>query len=108
MDKSPETEAAEEETPQKATEEESKEASEEEEEWVGPLPSEATEPQPKKRKVLNHEKLFLEKLVINIVFHQQFITISSLFSASPTPRLMKSHSCTAIRFLSSFVLRPTS
>lgn len=31
-------------------------------EWVGPLPSEATtEPQTKKRKVLDHEKLFLEK-----------------------------------------------
>lgn len=30
-------------------------------EWVGPLPSEATEPQAKKRKVLNHEKLFLDK-----------------------------------------------
>ena len=30
-------------------------------EWVGPLPSEATEPVTKKRKVLNHEKLFLEK-----------------------------------------------
>lgn len=38
-------------------------ASSEEEEWVGPLPSEqqATEPQAKKRKVLNFEKLFLEK-----------------------------------------------
>lgn len=31
------------------------------EEWVGPLPSEATEPQAKKRKVLLHEKLFLDK-----------------------------------------------
>lgn len=31
------------------------------EEWVGPMPSEAVEPQPKKRKVLNHEKLFLDK-----------------------------------------------
>lgn len=31
------------------------------EEWVGPLPSEATEPQTKKRKVLHHEKLFLDK-----------------------------------------------
>lgn len=27
-----------------------------EEEWIGPMPSEA-----KKRKVLNHEKLFLDK-----------------------------------------------
>lgn len=32
-----------------------------EDEWIGPLPTEATEPQAKKRKVLNHEKLFLEK-----------------------------------------------
>ena len=31
------------------------------EEWVGPLPSEATEPEAKKRKVLHHEKLFLDK-----------------------------------------------
>lgn len=31
------------------------------EEWVGPLPSEATEPEVKKRKILHHEKLFLEK-----------------------------------------------
>lgn len=30
-------------------------------EWIGPLPTEASEPQAKKRKVLNHEKLFLEK-----------------------------------------------
>lgn len=36
----------------------------EEEEWIGPTPSEATEssePQPKKRKVLKYEKLFVEK-----------------------------------------------
>lgn len=32
-------------------------------EWVGPLPTEATEPQAKKRKILNHEKLFLDKWV---------------------------------------------
>lgn len=32
-----------------------------EEEWVGPMPSEATEPQAKKRKILNHEKLYLAK-----------------------------------------------
>jgi hypothetical protein len=32
-----------------------------EDEWVGPKVSEATEPQPKKRKILHHEKLFLEK-----------------------------------------------
>lgn len=32
-----------------------------EEEWVGPLPSEATEPQAKKRKILHFEKLFLDK-----------------------------------------------
>lgn len=30
-------------------------------EWVGPMPSEATEPQAKKRKVLQYEKLFLDK-----------------------------------------------
>jgi hypothetical protein len=36
----------------------------EEEEWVGPLPSEATdatEPPTKKVKVLLHEKLFIDK-----------------------------------------------
>ena len=36
----------------------------EDEGWVGPLPSEASEviePQPKKRKILQHEKLFLDK-----------------------------------------------
>lgn len=58
MNKSPEK--AEVEVAEK-TAEETKEANDEEEEWVGPLPSEATEPQPKKRKVLHHEKLFLEK-----------------------------------------------
>lgn len=31
------------------------------EEWVGPMPSEASGPQIKKRKVLSHEKLFLDK-----------------------------------------------
>lgn len=31
------------------------------EEWIGPTPLEATEPQPKKRKILNHEKLYLDK-----------------------------------------------
>lgn len=31
------------------------------EEWVGPKVSEATEHLPKKRKVLHHEKLFLDK-----------------------------------------------
>lgn len=30
-------------------------------EWVGPLPTEATEPQAKKRKILHFEKLFLDK-----------------------------------------------
>jgi hypothetical protein len=33
----------------------------EEEEWVGPMPSEATEPATKKRKVLQYEKLYLDK-----------------------------------------------
>lgn len=41
--------------PQKEDEEESPE------EWVGPKPSEATEPQAKKRKVLTYEKLYLDK-----------------------------------------------
>jgi hypothetical protein len=60
MEKSPEPEKAEEEAPKKVAEE-IKEASDDEEGWVGPLPSEATEPQRKKQKILNHEKLFLEK-----------------------------------------------
>jgi hypothetical protein len=34
---------------------------ESEEEWIGPTPDEATEPQPKKRKVLLYEKLYIEK-----------------------------------------------
>lgn len=33
----------------------------EDQEWIGPLPTEASEPQQKKRKVLQHEKLFLDK-----------------------------------------------
>lgn len=33
----------------------------EQEEWVGPLPTEATDHQAKKRKILHHEKLFLDK-----------------------------------------------
>lgn len=63
MDKSPEkSEEKKEEAEEPAkTEEEKKEESDEEDEWVGPLPSEATEPQPKRRKILNHEKLFLQK-----------------------------------------------
>jgi hypothetical protein len=32
-----------------------------EEEWVGPTPGEMTQPPTKKRKVLQHEKLFLDK-----------------------------------------------
>lgn len=39
------------------------ESEESQEEWIGPLPTEAApEPQKKKRKVLHHEKLFLENL----------------------------------------------
>ncbi|KAG5673041.1 hypothetical protein PVAND_003119 [Polypedilum vanderplanki] len=34
----------------------------EDEEWVGPMPSEATEPVAKKRKILLHEKLYLDNL----------------------------------------------
>lgn len=30
-------------------------------EWVGPTPEEMTQPQPKKRKILQYEKLFLDK-----------------------------------------------
>ncbi len=32
-----------------------------EDEWVGPTPSEMAQPPTKKRKVLQHEKLFLDK-----------------------------------------------
>lgn len=78
MEKSPEI--SQEETPAKAVEdkpeksvEETKAESDEEEEWVGPLPSEATEPQAKKRKILNHEKLFLEKWVIKTSLRSQIL-----------------------------------
>jgi hypothetical protein len=47
--------------PAESTQEDSKDDSDNDSEWVGPLPSEATEHQPKKRKVLHHEKLFLDK-----------------------------------------------
>ena len=58
MSQSPEI--SKEKSPEKVVEND-KEDSNEDEEWVGPLPSEATEHQPKKRKILHHEKLFLEK-----------------------------------------------
>lgn len=50
-----------EEPPRADAEAAEKAESSEDEEWVGPLPSEATEPQAKKRKVLHFEKLFLDK-----------------------------------------------
>lgn len=51
--------------------------SSEDEGWVGPLPSEATEPQAKKRKVLHFEKLFLDKSVSGLLF--TFFTTENLF-----------------------------
>lgn len=50
-----------------------------EDEWVGPTTAEMTQPPTKKRKVLQHEKLFLDKYV-NKFFFKFYIYLTTKFN----------------------------
>ncbi|KAM3959364.1 peptidylprolyl isomerase domain and WD repeat-containing protein 1-like [Aphomia sociella] len=49
------------------------EDAEEEEEWIGPMPSEAAKPKPKKRKVLEFESLYLENLPSSETYEHSYM-----------------------------------
>lgn len=58
---------------EKRAPEDKEESGSDSEGWVGPLPSEATVPQAKKRKTLEHEAIYLENLPLCETYEKSYM-----------------------------------